>query len=386
MAVIDLPLGLLFSTHGPYGRVAHTLLNGALLACAQVNADADLPVRLRPVHVDPAGVLAQYADGAASMIGQGIRHICGCYTSSSRKEVLPLIEKHDAQLWYPSHYEGFETTSNVVYTGAAPNQHLTPLIDYLFGSFGPRAYGIGSNYIWAWESVRVLREGVSRLGGEVVAERYVPVGETDLAAHIDEVLELRPNYVFNALIGSSAYAFFRGLRMACRERGIDQPRVLPVASCNLSEPELHEIGAGAADGQISSSVYFASLPGARNADFIAAYRAAFPAGPAVSAEAEASFIAVHLLARAVARAGTADVAAVRAALPDCPLDAPQGRVWIDGSTMHAYLTPRIGLSRDDFGFDILREAAQPVRPDPYLVGWSRDIEPAPNASVLRIVR
>ncbi|WP_221930461.1 transporter substrate-binding domain-containing protein [Paracoccus laeviglucosivorans] len=384
--MIDLPLGLLFSTDGPYGRVAHTLLNGAMLACAQINADPGSAVRLRPVQVNPKGVLQEYAAGAKSLIDQGIRHICGCYTSSSRKEVLPLIEKHDAQLWYPSHYEGFETTSNVIYTGAAPNQHLTPLIDYLFNSFGRRAYGIGSNYIWAWESIRVLREGVNRLGGEVIAERYVPVGETDLAAHIDEVLELRPDYVFNALIGSSAYAFFRGLRRACAERGIDQPRILPVASCNLSEPELHEIGSDAADGQISSSVYFASLQGARNAEFTAAYRAAFPDGPAVSAEAEASFIAVHLLARAVARAGSADVVAVRATVPHCAIDAPQGRVWIDGSTMHAYLTPRIGLSRKDFGFDILREAAEPVRPDPYLVGWARETEPALNSPVLRIVR
>lgn len=384
--MIDLSLGLLFSTDGPYGMVAHTLLNGALLACEQVNADPALPVRLHPVHADPQGNLAQYAQGAQAMIDQGIRHICGCYTSSSRKEVLPLIEKHDAQLWYPSHYEGFETTANVIYTGAAPNQHLTPLIDFLFASYGKRAYSIGSNYIWAWENNRVLREGVGRLGGEVLAERYVPVGETDLATHIDEVLELRPDYVFNALIGSSAYAFFRGLRQACLRHGIDQPRQIPIASCNLSEPELHEIGTAAADGQISASVYFASLPGARNAEFTAAYHAAFPQGPTVSAEAEASFIAVHLLARAVARAGTADVAAVRAALPDCALDAPQGRVWIDANTMHAYLTPRIGVSRRDFGFDILREAPEPVRPDPYLVGWSRDIEPPLNSSVLRIVR
>lgn len=383
--MINVPLGLLFSTDGPYGPVTHTQLNGALLACRQVNADANVPVRLHPIHVNPKGELARYADGAKSLIDQGIRHICGCYTSSSRKEVLPLIEKHDAQLWYPTHYEGFETTSNVVYTGPAPNQHLTPLVDYLFERFGPRAYGIGSNYIWAWESVRVLRECVNRLGGEVIAERFVPVGETDLAAHIDEVLELRPNYVFNALIGSSAYAFFRGLRQACIDRGIDQPRVLPVASCNLSEPELHEIGIDAADGQISSSVYFASLDNARNAEFTAAYDANFPTGPAISAEAEASFIAVHLLARAAARAGTADVAAVRAALPECEMDAPQGRVWIDGGTMHAYLTPRIGQSRKDFGFDILREAKAPVRPDPYLVGWSRKIEPPLSKPVLRIV-
>lgn len=385
LATIDLSVGLLFSTGGPYGTVSQTLLNGARLACEQVNADPGLPITMQPVHFDPQGQISEYARGAQVLIDQGISHICGCYTSSSRKEVLPLIEKHDAQLWYPTHYEGFETTTNVVYTGASPNQHLTLLIDYLFTRYGKRVYSIGSNYIWAWESSRVLREGVARLGGEVIAERYVQVGETDLSAHIEEVLLLRPDYIFNALIGLSAYAFFRELRRACDRLGIDQPRVLPVASCNLSEPELHEIGPEAADGQISASVYFSSLDSARNTEFTQDYRTAFPFGPAVSAEAEGSYIAIHLLARAVAAAGSTDPVAVRQALPECVLNAPQGLVRIDASTMHAYLTPRIGLSRKDFSFEIVQQAAEPVRPDPYLVNWSRDVEPVPNRPVLRIV-
>lgn len=386
VTTIDLAIGLLFSTTGPYGMVSRTLLNGAQLACDQVNADPDIPVTLHPIHIDPHGRIADYAGGTQALIDQGIRHICGCYTSSSRKEVVPLIEKHDAQLWYPTHYEGFETTSNVIYTGASPNQHLTPLIDFLFTSFGKRAYSIGSNYIWAWESSRVLREGVTRLGGEIVAERYVPVGESDLSAHVQEVLQLRPDYIFNALIGSSAYAFFRELRRACTQLGIDQPKVMPVASCNLSEPELHEIGPEAADGQISASVYFSSLTGATNAAFTDAYHAAFPNGPTVSSEAEASYIAIHLMARAVALARTTDPLAVRQALPECALEAPQGRVTIDASTMHAFLTPRIGLSRKDCSFDILQQASEPMAPDPYLVNWSRDLEPAPNRPALRIVR
>lgn len=386
LKTIDLSVGLLFSTEGPYGVVSRTLLNGARLACDQINADPDIPVTLQPVHIDPCGQIAEYARGARALLEQGVSHICGCYTSSSRKEVLPLIDKHDAQLWYPTHYEGFETTSSVVYTGASPNQHLMPLIEFLYARYGKRAYNIGSNYIWSWESSRVLREGVTRLGGEVVAERYVPVGESDLSAHIDEVLQLRPDYVFNSLIGSSSYVFFRELRRACTRLGIDQPRVLPVASCNLSEPELFEIGPEAADGQISASVYFSSLDGARNAAFTQAYRAAYPFGPAVSAEAEGSYIAIHLLARAVAMAGTADPAAVRQALPECVLDAPQGSVRIDPSTMHAYLTPRIGLSRKDCSFEIIQQSPEPVRPDPYLVNWSRDVEPAQGRPVLRIVR
>ncbi|ALG90503.1 MULTISPECIES: transporter substrate-binding domain-containing protein [Actibacterium] len=385
MTRIDVPLGLLFSNTGSYGTVAHTLLNGAKLACKEINADPNASVMLKPLHIDPQSNLGNYGPAVQTMLDKGIRHICGCYTSSSRKEVIPLIEKRDALLWYPTHYEGFESTTNVIYTGAAPNHHISPLIDYLFTRFGQRAFCIGSNYIWGWESNRVLREGLQKRGGEVLAERYVPVGETDLNDIIEEILETRPNFVFNALIGESSYSFFRAFRNACREKGIDQVAQYPVASCNLSEPELRAIGADGADGQISSSVYFSSLPGARNARFVRAYQAEFPEGPVASAEAEAAYVAIHMLAKSVAKAGTADVQAVCQAVAGQEFDAPQGKVTIDPDTLHASLTPRIGLSRSDYEFDLLFEASEPVKPDPYLVSSTMTYEPALRRSMLRAV-
>ncbi len=378
-------IGLLFSTQGPYGTVATTLLNGALLACQQVNADPLASVRLDPLHIDPRGDLDLYRDGAQTMLDRGITHICGCYTSSSRKEILPIIEKHDALLWYPCHYEGFETSQNVIYTGSSPNQHLTPLIDFLFHRHGRTACCIGSNYIWAWESNRVFREGITRLGGQIASERYVPMGQTDLDDHIREILDHRPDFIFNSLIGSSSYEFLRRLRRACADAGIDQPRQMPVASCTLSEPELHSIGPQAADGQITSSVYFSSLRTARNAEFVSAYRRAFPDGPAPCAEAEASYIAIHLLARALANADHAGAAAVRCAVTDIVFDAPQGRVWIDPDTLHACLTPHIGVSRADCEFDLLVQSPAPVKPDPYLVRWSRNADTRIPPRSLRIV-
>lgn len=382
----SLQIGLLFSTEGPYATVAQALLNGAALACREVNEDRSLHLQIEPFHVNPRGQLDNYRDGLQSMLDRGITHVCGCYTSSSRKEVLPIIEKHDALLWYPSHYEGFETSQNVIYTGSSPNQHLTPLIGFLFKEYGRTAYCIGSNYIWAWESNRVFREGITRLGGQIAAERYVPVGEADLDQYIREILELRPDYIFNSLIGSSSYEFLRRLRRASAAAGIDQPREMPVASCTLSEPELHAIGADAADGQITSSVYFSSLQTTRNVDFVAAYRRAFPNGPVACADAESSYIAIHLLARAVARAGSEDIAQVRAAVTACHFDAPQGPVKIDPETMHAYLTPHIGVSRTDYEFDVLIGSRGPVQPDPYLVQWSRTTEPPSLPSQLRIVK
>src|ERR1700753_1725432 len=113
------------------------------------------------------------------MFSSGINHVVGCYTPSSRKEIIPLFEKLDALLWYPSHYEGFESASNVVYTGPVANQHLLPLVEYMLGRFGRRAFCVGSNYIWAWEENRILREVIGLADGEVIAERYFPIGGTD---------------------------------------------------------------------------------------------------------------------------------------------------------------------------------------------------------------
>ncbi|UEM25239.1 transporter substrate-binding domain-containing protein (plasmid) [Skermanella mucosa] len=360
----------MFSSTGPYSVVARSMLNGALLALEELNGDPDFPVELVPVVVNPGGELARYPACAADLLaGRTIRHVVGCYTSSSRKEVIPLFEKHDALLWYPSHYEGFESGDNVVYTGAAPNQHIVPLLDHLLAQCGRTAWCIGSNYIWAWENNRILRQAVAGQGGSVAAERYFAVGETDLRRVIEQILEARPSFVFNTLIGESAYQFLRDFRTMARDRGIDQPREIPVASCSLSEPELEAIGGDAVDGHLSSSVYFSSIASAANRAFVQSYRKRFPDGPAMSADAEASYVAMGLLARALAEAGTDDIARVKAAVTRLRLQAPQGEVWMDEDTFHAYLTPRIGRSNRNARFDIIMEAPQPVRPDPYLV-WN----------------
>jgi len=379
------PIGILFSTTGSYGTVGRTMLHGALMACREVNEDPGSGVILEPTIADPASQLVDYADKAKAMLDQGIRHVVGCYTSSSRKEVIPLFEKRDALLWYPTHYEGFESSANVVYTGTAPNHHMAPMIDHLVSNYGRRAFCVGSNYIWGWESNRVLREDLTQRGGQVLSERFLPVGDTDFSAIIEAIFETRPDFVFNALIGVSSYAFFRQFRAACEERGIDQKTRFPVASCNLSEPELHEIGAEAVDGHISSSVYFASIDTPTNRTFVETYNVSYPEGPAVSAEAESAYLAVRFLALGLKKAGTEEARAVLAATRGQSIDAPQGRVTIDPETMHSFLTPRIGRSRKDFQFDILVEAACPVRPDPYLVRAAPSLETVSRRPQLRVI-
>jgi branched-chain amino acid transport system substrate-binding protein len=384
MAKDAVPVGVLFSRTGSYAAVGGAMAAGAMLAIGEVNADPGFHFTLDARCIDPAGQVAAYTEGARSLLtAQGVTHIVGCYTSSSRKEVLPVFEKHDGLLWYPSHYEGFETSDNVVYTGAAPNQHVVPLARYLLLQGRRRACFIGSNYIWAWENNRIMRESLARAGGGVISERYLPVGETDLGDVVARILRERPDFVFNTLIGDSAYTFYRLFRRAAAAQGIDQPNEIPVASCSLAEPELALIGDAKA-GHLSSSVYFSSIETPENRRFRDAWGARYPALGLTSADAEASYVAVRLLAGAIAAAGAASMAQVRAAVSDVRLDAPQGPVRVDPENRHCHLRPRIGRSTEGGEFEIVYEAAAPLRPDPYLV-WDAAGPAASARAALRLV-
>lgn len=363
----SIPLGLLFSQQGSYGEVGTTMFRGAMLAVNEIERDAACGFRFAVQAVEPSGLNENYIAGARQLLSRdGLRHVVGCYTSSSRKEVLPVFEKHDALLWYPSHYEGFETSENIVYTGAAPNQHVVPLTHYVLSQNGRNAFMVGSNYIWAWENNRIMRDILGRNGGQVLGERYVPLGDRDLDEIIDLILRCKPDFVFNTLIGESAYSFFRRFRERCAQAGLNQPADLPIVSCSLAEPELPLIGA-ACDGHLSSSVYFSSIRSAENDRFLAAWKATYPTAGEPSADAEASYIAVHVLAQAIRLAQSPEVPKVLSVLKDVRFPAPQGPVRIHPENRHSFLWPRIGRSRADGTFDIIHESSSVVEPDPYLV-------------------
>lgn len=364
-----LKIGIMFSSTGSYAAVGAAMRAGADLAIAELNARENCPLRLETVTVDPQGNTLSYADVARRLVSEErLSHVIGCYTSSSRKEVLPVFEKHDALLWYPSHYEGFESSENVIYTGAAPNQHIIPLAAYLLQHHGARGWFVGSNYVWAWENNRILRETLTAAGGEVLGERYFPVGDTEFVDLARQIVRARPDFVFNTLIGESGYQFTRLLRAEAERAGIDQPRDMPIASCSLSEVELPHL-AEAMAGHLSSSVYFSTIETARNARFSAMWHERHGHLGQPCADAEATYNAVQLLAHAVERAGEAGLCAVRQAVRGLSLDAPQGLVTVDPDNLHCAMRPRIGRSRADGTFELLFEAERPVAPDPYLV-WT----------------
>ncbi|MGB3837464.1 transporter substrate-binding domain-containing protein [Castellaniella sp.] len=366
-------VGVLISTTGTYGAVGQTIVNGVRLAARELEETAR-GIRLDLSFADPAGNNSRYVALAEEMLQSGIRHVIGCYTSSSRQQLLPSFERYRALLWYPAHYEGFEVSDNVVYTGTAPNHHIHPMIDYMMDNHGRTAYCVGSDYIWAWESNRVFRDEFTRRGGLVLGEKYIPIDGLDIDEVIQSILEQPPAFILNTLIGRSSYHFFRSLRKACLEKGVDQCSEIPVVSCNLSEADLHEIGQGAVDGHFSSSVYFSTVDTPENKAFVKAYRGMCPRHECLpTVEAEAAYIATRLLGAALADVPEgSEIEQVRKQALNYRFFAPQGEVRLDPLTFHTYLTPRMGISNKSGEFDIVAEADHPVRPDPYLVGLAPD--------------
>ena len=363
-----IPLGLVFSVTGSYRTVGEELLNGALLAIEEINDLPGIDFEFLPKIENPGGDLNEYRVRCEDLLrNEAVRHVVGCYTSSSRKEVIPVFEKMDGLLWYPSHYEGFESCNNVIYTGAAPNQHIVPLIEYVLHEFGDRVYCLGSNYIWAWENNRIMREIVIACNGNIVAEKYLPVGSTDISHFIDEIAATKPDFIFNTLIGESSYAFLRAYQRAGRKDPAFDPVTMPITSCTLSEPELLSVGGQAASGHITSSVYFQSKDRPQNREFVSRFKARFGVNRATSADAEASYIAVILLARAIQKAQSTEIEEVKQAVYACKIEAPQGPVRIDPENNHSYLTPSLGRSVTGGQYEIIWTADEPVKPDPYLV-------------------
>jgi branched-chain amino acid transport system substrate-binding protein len=365
MSKSRIPVGLIFSRSGPYAMMGREMLNGALMAVDEVNGDDACDFTLTPHLRDPAGVVASYHSACADLIrAEGVEHIVGCYTSASRKQVLPIIERMDRLLWHPARYEGFESSDNVIYVGAAPNHNVVPLVRYMLDHIAADVFCIGSNYVWTWETNRVMREIVGGAGGRIVAERLLDMGETAVAHLVEEIAAKKPPVVFNTLVGESSYHFVRELHRTMKKAGL----TIPMLSCSLCEPELKLIGPEASRGCIASSAYFESVALPENRAFVERWRRRYGAASTLSVDGMSTYVCVMLLARAIRRAGSTEVMAVRRAAGNQKYDSPQGPIWVDPGNNHCYLTPRLARSTVDGQFEILWEAEAPVRPDPYLSG------------------
>ncbi len=365
-AVTLLRLGILFSCSGDYAALGRDCRDGAELAIAELQDHRHSAVTIEPVFGDPAGSAGSYIELARHMVVErGCRHIVGTVTSQARKDVIPVVEKYDAQLWYVCPYEGFEANRNVVYTGACPNQHLLPLFQHLLPTFGRRVFLAGANYVWGWEMNRLAREIVLEAGGEIVGERCLPIADREVDQLVAAVEAARPSFVLSNLLGPSSHAFLRAMRDLGRRDPAFSPARCPVVSCDLTECELPGIGLGIADGQLAAAAYFDSVATPENHALKSRVAARFGAGRRVSSYFATSYATVQLCAEAVAASGDADPARVRAALAAHQgSTSVLGPLRIDPATHHAALPFYLGRIAGD-GFDLLQSRPSTAA-DPYL--------------------
>ena len=363
-----LKIGILYSTTGPYGSMGRDARAGAEFAIREFSDLHDEIIE--PFFFDPHADLGAYLEGARQLLrDHGCRHIVGTITSAARKEVIPLVEKHDGLLWYMCPYEGFEANENVIYVGGCPSQHLLPLFEHLIPRHGARPYLVGANYVWGWEMNRLARELIANAGGEVLGERYLPLEETAVERIVADIEQRRPSFILNNLIGPSSYAFLAAIKALGDRDPAFQPGNCPVVSCDLMECELGDIAEGAAAGQLCAASYFDSLDTADNLAFKERVAAVYGSNRRISSVFASAYSAVRLCVEAILSAGSDEPQTVRRKLYSTAWQTPLGPLTIDPETNHAALPFHLGRINGDNGFDVI--ASRPAIPaDPYLTGRS----------------
>jgi branched-chain amino acid transport system substrate-binding protein len=364
-------VGVLFSQTGVTAAIERTQLNATLLAIEEINAGGGVLGRLiEPVMYDPASDPKKFRAFAERLFQvDRIRLLFACYMSSTRKAVLPVVEAHRGLLFYPTLYEGFEYSRHCIYTGAAPNQNSLQLAKFLLSAYGNRFLFVGSNYIYPYESNRVMGDFVAQGKGKVLDEIYIPLypEPKDFDKVIGRIKKTSPDVIFSTVVGSGTATLYRAYRTA----GFDPTR-MPIASLTTSEAEVAEMGAEAAEGHITAAPFFETLSSPTARRFVASFKEKYGADAPVTAGAEASYFQLHLAMRAVAKCGTDDPELVLANLRDSEFDAPQGRVRIDLENNHTYLWPRIARLDRNGRFQTVWNPGVRVKPDPYCVVQSLD--------------
>jgi urea transport system substrate-binding protein len=325
----------------------------------------------RPVEaaiMDPRSDNEAYAEQAESLLrDHKVAAIFGCWTSASRKRVLPVLSKYDGLLFYPSQYEGEEQSPHVVYTGATPAQQAIPAVDHLIGLGRRRFFLLGTDYVYPRTTNAIIRGylGSRGIGDDAVDELYVPFGEKVFAETVHRMRKFagREGAIVATLSGDSNVHFFRERA----KQGLDAD-ILPVMSLSLGEAELPALTERKLIGHMVAWNYLHRLDTPENRAFIAQWRDFIgDAEASTNDPMEACWIGFQLWAQAVADAGTTDMKAVRRALAGRSIRAPSGfDVRFDTETQHLHKPAIIGRFDD-------RNVIEPV--------WNSDglIAPEPRS-------
>lgn len=361
-------IGVLHALTGTMSVSEKPLVDAVRLAVEEINAQGGLLGR--PVEIvladsksDPA-VAALEAERL--ILKEGVQVLFGCWTSSCRKAVKAAVEKYHNLLIYPVQYEGMEQSPNILYTGAAPNQQLIPGARWAIDQFGKRLYLLGSDYVFPHVANLILHDVAKATDSSIVAERYLPLGSSDVDGIIEEIRQKKPDVLLNTLNGDSNMHFFAALKKA----GLSD---LPLVSFSVPEDQMKASGGALLTNHYGVWSYFQSLPGENNRRFIAAYQSRFGVEHGTSDPIEASYLGVKLWAQAVITHGTTGMNHVEIDLMRQSIEGITGPFSVDPMTHHVWKMVRVGKVNSGGHFEQVYASNDTVRPVPWPDYRSREM-------------
>jgi urea transport system substrate-binding protein len=363
----EVTVGQLHSATGTMAISETGSIQAERLAIDQINAKGGvLGRKIKVIQEDGASDWPTFAEKAKKLLtNDKVAAVFGCWTSASRKAVLPVFEHENGMLYYPTFYEGLEQSKNVIYTGQEATQQILAGLDWLAKEKKAKTfYLIGSDYIWPRTSNKIARKHIENvLHGTVVGEEYYPLGHTQFGSLINKIKLKKPDVVYAIIVGGSNVSFYKQLKAA----GVtaDKQTLLTIS---VTEDELLGIGGENMVGFYAAMKYFESLDNSNNKKFVADFKGKYGDKSVIGDVTQAAYLGPWLWKAAVEKAGSFDIDKVAAASPGIELKtAPEGYVKVH-KNHHLWSKLRIGKVRADGQYDVLYESSL-IEPNPFPKGY-----------------
>lgn len=354
-------LGLLHSMTGTIAIAEAALVEAEKMAIDEINAAGGVLGRMiEPVVADGASDWPTFAEKTKQLLLKDkVAAIVGCYTSASRKAVLPVLKQSKGLLYYPTYYEGQEEDKHVIYTSQEATQSVISAIEWMAKQQGKTFFLVGSDYIYPRTCNKIAKPTVARLGGKVLGEEYAPLGHTEFSSIINKIKAAKPDWIYSTVVGGSNVAFYKQLKAAGLDGGKQN-----LLSTVVSENEIDGIGKENAVGYYACMGYFQSIKSPENEKFVKAIKAKYGQDRVVGDPMECAYNSVYLWKMAAEKAKSFDVDKVVAASSGLEFNAPEGKVTIHKTNHHVWKKVRIGRARADGQFDIVHESGV-IEPNPF---------------------
>jgi urea transport system substrate-binding protein len=370
LAVTDdtVTVGQLHSATGTMAISEAGSIESERLAIDQINAAGGILGRKIKINFeDGASDWPTFAEKAKKLLEQDhVATVFGCWTSASRKAVLPIFERDDGLLYYPTFYEGLEQSHDVFYTGQEATQQIIAGLKWLNETKHCKSfYLIGSDYIWPRTSNKIARKCIENdLHGRVVGEEYYPLGSTDFGSLINKIKLKKPDAIYAIIVGGSNVAFYKQLHAA----GITAKN-WTLLTISVTEDEALGIGGENLTGFYSAMKYFQSLDNPNNKAFVEAFKAKYGPNAVIGDVTQAAYDGPWLWKAAVEKAGSFDVDKVVAVSGGIEMtNAPEGYVRIHDTNHHLWSKLRVGEWQPDGQVKVVYESGL-IEPNPFPKGY-----------------